>query len=169
MPASEIVFPASSNKACGGFEYSIATPMSDSWPRIELQNGNILIDPTSIDNHVSIWEVQIRACLVLTGECKIGPVGAITVINPCLSTNIIGGQITNIMTAPELGADQLNLTNEMTTITGDILWPFFDSVDATFAGFQECGSINYLLLDTDLNEVQFGPVSRQGNMLYFQP
>ena len=168
VPNSNPVYAATSNKICGGFEYSIATPMSASWPQIELQNGSILINPTSIDNHVSIWDVQIRACLVLTGECKLGPVGSITVINPCLSTNIIGGEINSIMSAPELGSDNLNLSLEMTTVTGDILWPFFDSVDANFAGFQECGSINYVLLDTSFTEV-VGPVTRQGNMLYFSP
>jgi len=131
LPKQSGIFQPFSDLNCGGFEISIATPMSSQWPNIDYQNGQIRVDPTLIPTHVGTWKVQLKACLVLTGACEIGPESNIIVEDPCPSTNIMGGEITYIMTAPQEGVDSLNLLTHMAPGT----WPFYDTVDDQFAQY----------------------------------
>jgi len=64
-----------------------------------------MVNPTIIPTHLGDWKLQLKACLNLTGACTIGPIGIITVLNPCLETNINGGYIGTVMQAPILGTD----------------------------------------------------------------
>ena len=139
--------------------------MPESWPPIGLQNGKIFINPTEIPAHVGEWNIQIKACLDLTGLCQNGPISTITVINPCFSTQISGGLISYTMTAPRLGSDGLSLFDHM-----GAGWPFADSVDVTYSQFQNCGMIDYVILDSAGNPLPSPPiVSFQGDNLVFTP
>lgn len=102
--------------------------MPESWPPIGLQNGKVFVNPTLIPAHVGEWNIQIKACLDLTGLCQVGPISTITVINPCFSTQISGGLISKTMTAPRLGSDGLSLFDQM-----GAGWPFADSVDVSYS------------------------------------
>jgi|FrelakmetLWP11LW_1041352.scaffolds.fasta_scaffold416716_2 hypothetical protein len=56
-----------------------------------------MVNPTIIPTHLGVWKLQLKACLNLTGACVLGPIGTITVLNPCLDTNINAGYIGTIM------------------------------------------------------------------------
>ena len=69
LGTSVLYAPAQSDKECGGFTYSIATPITESWPQIGLQNGQIFIEPTLIPTHVGPWDVRLTAYLELNNRC----------------------------------------------------------------------------------------------------
>ena len=143
FPKSAEIIDAFTDLSCGGFTYSIATPLTENWPTIDLQDGKVNVYPTMIPTHLGDWNLQIKACLILTGECKVGPQGKITILNPCLDTRVIGGSINYKMTAPILGNDSLNLVTEMGNE-----WPFYDTIDQTFPTYSyNCGQILYVILD----------------------
>ena len=126
-----------------------------------------MVNPTIIPTHLGDWKLQLKACLNLTGACTIGPIGIITVLNPCLETNINGGYIGTVMQAPILGTDQLNLKAEM----GPDMWPFFDTVDMAFPALAyNCGMIKYIILDTAKRPLPQPPiVTLSGDILTFTP
>lgn len=165
LGASVPYAPAQSDKVCGGFTYSIATPMTESWPKIGLQNGQIFIEPTLIPTHVGPWDVRLTACLELNNRCQTGPIGRITVTNPCLASEIVTAPINTIMRAPRLKFNDLSLYAEM-----GAAWPFSDSVDNKYAQIQNCGRILYDVLDVNGNALPGPPiVYLQNDVLFFQP
>ena len=119
-----------------------------------------------IPTHLGDWNVQLKACLTLTGECKTGPIGVTRILNPCLDTNINAGYINYMMTAPILGNDSLNLNVEMGS-----LWPFTDTVDTTFPNFNyNCGQILYVILDSSKNPIPLPTiVTRTGDIITLTP
>ena len=58
--------------------------MTDDWPIVDLQNGYLRVDPYILPYHLGTWDVQIQACLILTGDCRVGPIGTVTISDPCL-------------------------------------------------------------------------------------
>lgn len=166
FPKSSALVEAQTDLSCGGFTYSIATPLTDNWPSIDLQAGNVNVYPDTIPTHLGDWFLQIKACLTLTGECKVGPQGKITILNPCLDTRVMGGFINYQMTAPILGTDSMNLAIEMGN-----QWPFYDTVDNTFPTFAyNCGQILYTILDSAQQPLPQPPiVTRNGDIMTFTP
>jgi len=158
-------YEAQSDKVCGGFTYSIYTPVMPSWPAMTLQNGKIMIDPQIIPTHIGPWDIQIESCLSLTGVCKLGPISRINVLNPCVDSEIKVAPITTILEAPILGTNALSLINEMGPA-----WPFYDTVDLAYPQVQNCGRIVYEILDMDGNTLPQPPiVYLDGDVLVMQP
>lgn len=126
---------------------------TQSWPQIGLQAGNFIVTPDQIPTHLGTWDVRIKACLTLTNACSVGPVSQVFVVNPCLETNVVAGEITTVMSAPRLDFNSLSLQQEMGPF-----WPFTDTVDNQFPEPYNCGRIDYVILDEFKNELPFPPL-----------
>ena len=141
-PVWQPVTPATTSLTCGGFSYSIQTPVTDDWPILDLQYGQLFVDPYILPTHVGQWDVQLKACLILTGECRIGPIGTISISDPCGSTEIVAGPIDTVLAAAPFKRAWIDMNVEM-----GVLWPFSDTIDQKYPEVQNCGPIFYKLLD----------------------
>ena len=89
------------------------------------------------------WDIQLKACLILTGACQIGPVGTVSISDPCVATEIIPGQINTVLRSSAFQRAWVDLKVEMGSA-----YPFSDTIDRKYPEVDNCGPIFYKLLDS---------------------
>lgn len=91
----------------------------------------------------------------------------VSVVDPCLNTQIIPGDIVTVMQAPILGGDSLNLFTEL-----GIAWPWTDTVDQDVPdsiAIGVCGPLEYFVVTNTPLPQPTNLVSLVGDTLYFNP